>query len=96
MQGAAPDGKRRVSFGTVPDFAFAGEGVRVDAVRAGSPAARAGMQPGDIIIAVNDAPVDDMRSYAAALKRLDPGDEIRVRLRRDGQEQTLTTRVERR
>jgi hypothetical protein len=89
---AAP-GKRRVSLGTVPDFGFSGPGVRLDDVRAESPAARAGLQAGDVIIAVDDAAVGDMRDYAAALKRLHPGDEIRVRFLRAGAEQTVTTRV---
>jgi hypothetical protein len=88
-----PVAKRRVSFGTVPDFAFAGAGVRVEDVRAASPAARAGLRAGDVIIAVNGTPVDDLRGYAAALKRLDPGDEIRVRFRRGGQERDITARV---
>jgi len=91
-QAAAP-GKRRVSLGTVPDFAFGGPGVRLDDVRSGSPAAQAGLQAGDVIIAVNEAAVRDMRDYAAALKQLAPGDEIRVRFRRAGAEQTVTTRV---
>ena len=90
---AAVPGKRRVSLGTVPDFAFSGPGVRLEDVRAGSPAAQAGLQAGDVIIAVNQGAVDDMRDYAAALKRLQPGDEIRVRFRRAGAEQTVTTRV---
>jgi aminopeptidase N len=89
----AAAGKRRVSLGTVPDFGFDGPGVRLDDVRAGSPAAQAGLQGGDVIIAVDDGAVADMRDYAAALKRLRPGDEIRVRFRRAGEEQTVTARV---
>jgi aminopeptidase N len=90
---AAVPGKRRVSLGTVPDFGFSGPGVRLEDVRAGAPAAQAGLQAGDVIIAVNDGAVGDMRDYAAALRRLQPGDEIRVRFRRAGAEQTVTTRV---
>ena len=89
----ASPGKRRVSLGTVPDFGFSGPGVRLDDVRADSPAAQAGLQAGDVIIAVNDGAVGDMRDFATALKRLHPGDEIRVRFRRAGAEQTVTTRV---
>jgi len=85
--------KRRVSFGTVPDFAYKGDGVRVDDVRPASPAAQAGLRKGDVIIAVNDAPVRDMRQYSEALKQLKPGDEIRVRFLREGVEQVIKTRV---
>ena len=84
---------RRVSFGTVPDFTYSGSGVRLDDVRAGTPAQRAGLRSGDIIIAVNGTPVDGMRAYAEALRQLKPGDKIRVNFLRDGIEKTLDTRV---
>jgi hypothetical protein len=84
---------RRVSFGTVPDFTYSGKGVRLDDVRADTPAQRAGLRTGDIIIAVNEAPVDGMRTYSEALKQLEPGDEILVSFLRDGVEKTLSTHV---
>jgi aminopeptidase N len=88
--------KRRVSFGTLPDFAFEGQGVRLDGVGSGSPAARAGLQAGDVIVAVNGAPVTSLSNYAAALRALAPGDRIAVRYLRAGSEHTVTTRVEQR
>ena len=84
---------RRVSFGTVPDFTWSGDGVRLDDVRADTPAALAGLRKGDIISAVNDTPVHDMRGYGQALRLLNPGDKITVRFQRDGTEQTITTQV---
>ncbi|MGB5602119.1 MAG: M20/M25/M40 family metallo-hydrolase [Gammaproteobacteria bacterium] len=88
-----PTVTRRVSFGTVPDFTYSGEGVRLDDVRTGTPAERAGLRTGDIIIAVNAEPVKSMRAYSQTLKKLAPGDEIRVRYLRNGIEQTLKARV---
>jgi Zn-dependent M28 family amino/carboxypeptidase len=84
---------RRISFGTVPDFTYSGTGVRLDDVRSGTPAQRAGLRTGDIIIRVNDTPVDGMRSYSDALQQLEPGDDIRVNFLRDGVAETLHTRV---
>jgi len=84
---------RRVNFGTVPDFTYTGDGVRLDDVRAGTPAALAGLRTGDIIVAVNEGPVKGMRAYSDALKKLNPGDEIRLRFLRDGVGKTLSTRV---
>jgi len=84
---------RRVSFGTVPDFTYEGDGVRLDDVRAGTPAAHIGLRKGDIITTVNEAPVVSMRQYSEALKQLSPGDEIRVRYLREGTESIVTTRV---
>ena len=46
-------GPRRASLGTMPDFAFAGPGVRVQEVMPGSPAAAAGIQPGDVLVALD-------------------------------------------
>jgi len=84
---------RRVSFGTVPDFAYTGDGVRLDDVREDTPAGRAGLRRGDIITAVNAVPVNGLREYSDALKKLAPGDEIQVRYQRDGVEKSLKTRV---
>jgi len=84
---------RRISFGTVPDFTYSGSGVRLEDVRAATPAERAGLRKGDIIIVVNEIPVDDLRAYSAALKQLEPGDDIDVRFLRDGVEKTLHTQV---
>jgi hypothetical protein len=90
---ATRSASRRVSFGTVPDFTYSGAGVRLDDVRAGTPAERAGLRKGDIIMVVNETPVDDLRTYSEALKQLGPGDEIRVSFLRNGVEKTLNTQV---
>ncbi len=84
---------RRVSFGTVPDFSYSGNGVRIDDVRPGTPAEDAGLRKGDVVINVNGTVVSDMRTYSEALKTLDPGDEIRVYFLRDGIEKTVKSRV---
>jgi hypothetical protein len=38
-----------VSLGTQPDYGWSGKGVRLDDVRAGTPAAQAGLQPAEAI-----------------------------------------------
>ncbi len=58
----------------------AGEGVVVAAVTAGTPAARAGLRPGDRIVAVNGAPLRDVIDF-----HFHAGDEhLRFSLERDG------------
>jgi aminopeptidase N len=84
---------RRISFGTVPDFTYSGPGVRLDGVRTGTPAQQAGLRTGDIIVRVNETPVDGMRSYSEALQQLEPGDDIRVNFLRNGETKALHTRV---
>ena len=82
---AVRPGARRASLGTVPDFAHTGRGVRLDGVVDGSPAARAGLREGDVIVGIDARDVDGLQGYADALRALAPGDTITVRLLRDGQ-----------
>ena len=92
---AAPDAEapRRVSLGTQPDYGWSGKGVRLDGVRVGTPAAQAGLQRGDVIVELNGAPVGDLRDYAAALKRLQPGDAVDIHYLRDEAEHRTTAQV---
>ena len=48
-----PAGERRASLGTMPDFAHPGPGVRVEAVRPGSPAESAGIRAGDQVVEID-------------------------------------------
>ncbi len=57
----------------------------------GSPAEKAGMKKGDLLVEVAGTPVDDLAQYAAVLKEHAPGDEIPLVLVRD--EKRLTVRV---
>ena len=91
----APQG-RRVSFGTVPDFAFEGPGVKVQAVVPGSPAEKAGVKPGDVLLRLDGAEVADLRGYSEKLKGMAPGQVVRATFRRDAAEIDLpVTLVER-
>ena len=56
------------------------EGVIVRAVGAGTPAARAGLQPGDIIVAIDDEPVRSNGALFRILRMRRPGDTIRISL----------------
>ena len=78
-------GTRRVSFGTIPDFADQGEGVLVSGVLPGSPAEKAGMRKGDRVVAMNAEPIADLAAFSIVLKTHAPGDTVRVRFQRDGE-----------
>jgi hypothetical protein len=87
---------RRVSFGTMPDFAFAGPGVKVAAVTPGSPAEKAGVKEGDVVLRVAGQDVANLQAYSAILRGLSPGQTVKVVLGRGGKEETLdVTLVER-
>ena len=82
---ARPGGRsRRVSLGTMPDFAYRGPGVRVQAVLPGSPAEKAGIRAGDVITAVDGEPLAGLRGLSKVLKAHRPGDRIVLTVTRDG------------
>jgi S1-C subfamily serine protease len=75
--------ERRASLGTMPDFAFAGPGVKVAAITPGSAAAAAGIEAGDVLRALNGEPIADLRGLAGLLRQHAPGDEVAVTLNRN-------------
>jgi serine protease DegQ len=56
----------------------------------GGPAAQAGLRPGDVIVRVDDAAIDDVGDLFGELRRRDPGSQARVTYVRDGREQQAT------
>ena len=62
-------------------------GVYVSDVTSGSPAAKAGLQQGDIITRIGDTNLDETHSYINALFLLKPGDQVQVEWIRDGKKQ---------
>lgn len=56
------------------------------AIMAGSPAEKAGLQKGDIIIKVNDQTIDADHSLSSQTGRLQPGDSLNLTVLRDGRE----------
>jgi S1-C subfamily serine protease len=85
-------------FGVVPDFAEAERpGVRLGGVRPGSPADRAGVKAGDIIIRFAGLEVKTLDDLTFALRSKRAGDKVEVILMRDGKEvSTEATLAERR
>jgi hypothetical protein len=90
--GQAPGG-RRVTFGTVPDFAFEGPGLKLSGGTPGSGAEKAGLAAGDVIVKVSDRPIGSLRDFSDVLKTLTPGQSVPVVYTRDGKEQAVTVTV---
>ncbi len=93
---AASGDRRKVSLGAIPDFAFQGPGLRLDGVVPGSPAAKAGMKPGDILLRLGGDPVTGLSGFNEVLRKHQPGDRVKLEWTRDGApasaEAELTTR----
>lgn len=60
-------------------------GAMVVGVERRGPAERAGLEPGDAIVAVNDNVVEGAASLSREVARLAPGDTARLEIRRDGE-----------
>jgi putative serine protease PepD len=56
---------------------------------AGSPAAKAGLQPGDVITAVNGTPVASINQFVATIGNYAPGDTVTLTVNRGGSTKTL-------
>jgi hypothetical protein len=85
----------RVSVGTLPDYDYkAGDGLRITGVRDGSPADKAGLKDGDLIIRFGGRAVGTIYDYMAALEACKPGEAVEVVVKRAGKEVKLTVTPE--
>lgn len=64
-------------------------GILVTEVPADSPAARAGLQPGDVILKINNIEISDSQPYLNALIPHRPGQAVKITINRSGQELVL-------
>jgi hypothetical protein len=71
-------------FGSVPDFGEGVQGVKFADVSAGSPAAKAGLQAGDIMVEFDGKPIQNLYDFTYALRAKKPGDEVKVKVMREG------------
>lgn len=82
--------KFKVTLGIMPDVASTDiQGLKAEAVIEGRPAYNAGMQKGDIIVAMEGKPVGDIYEYMARLADFKPGQRISVEVLRDGKTKIL-------
>jgi hypothetical protein len=86
----------RVSLGTIPDYAEQVEGLKLSGVREGSPAEKAGLKAGDVIVRLGKIEVKNIYDYTFALGELKGGEEVEVEVLRDGRRVTVKVVPEKR
>jgi hypothetical protein len=82
--------------GTVPDFRPVEKGVLLSGVTPGSPADKAGLRGGDVIIRFDDEDIADLQGMTDALRNRQPGDSVRVTVLREGKEVVVSAVLGRR
>jgi S1-C subfamily serine protease len=68
-------------------------GVLVREVTRGTPAERAGLEPGDVIVSIERERLETVENLFAALRRLEPGQRITLEIVRDGDERDVDVRL---
>jgi hypothetical protein len=82
--------------GTIPDYLQTEGGVLLSGVRENGPAAQAGLKAGDTIIRFDDISVGNIYDYTFALRSRKPGQQVRITVKRGGQELELVATLGRR
>lgn len=83
-------------FGSIPDFGETENGVKFSDVKPNSPAAKAGLKAGDILIQFADKPIKNLYDFTDALRRSKVGEVVEVKVLRDGQPITASVKLEQR
>lgn len=100
-------GQRFESFGSPASAAFdqqaglgvslsgqADQGVLITRVHRDSPAERAGLEPGDEIVAIDERQVVSPEQVIERIRQARPGEVVIIHLQRDGQEESVRARLE--
>jgi hypothetical protein len=86
----------RVYVGGVPDYGYDGEGVRISETTEGSPAERAGLKKGDVLVEFDGMKIHNIYDYTDALGKHKPDDLVRIVVQRKGAGVTLPLTLGRR
>ena len=76
--------------GTVPDMTDNPGGVRLSGVRAGSPAEKAGLAEGDILVRIGDKAIPDLQAMTDVLRSHRAGDVVEIEYIRNGNHNTVS------
>ena len=75
--------------GSIPDYDEGTSGVKLSGVGPGTPAEKAGLKSGDTVVGFAGKPIATIYDYTQGLARAKPGDEVEIKVLRDGKEVSL-------
>jgi hypothetical protein len=81
-------------FGSIPDMTAEVKGVRFADIRPGSPAAKAGLQAGDVMVRFADKEVANLQDFSYLLRTHKPGDVVEVTVMRNDQPLTVDVKLD--
>lgn len=84
----------RAYLGTIPDYTTDIKGVKLSGVRGDSPAERAGLKSGDVIVEFAGQKITNIYDYTYALDAVKIGQPVAIVVERDGKRATLTVTPE--
>lgn len=79
-----------IRLGLIPDYAEDVEGVMISGASPGSPAEKAGLKAGDVVVALAGKRVANIQELTALYAGLKPGEPTSIIIKRDGKEMELT------
>ena len=88
--GVPVEGNRSTWLGTLPDFTEDIAGYKLAGVFDNSPAARGGLQKGDVLVLMAGREVTDLPTFTRALRANSPGDLVEITVLRDGHRLNFT------
>lgn len=83
-------GASTIYIGTIPDYTSSEGGMKLTGVKEGAPAAKAGLQGGDVIIKLAGKDINNIYDYVYVLDLLTPNKPVEVIVIRKGQQIKLT------
>lgn len=84
----------KVRLGIMPDYSADVLGIQLSGVDESGPAAKAGLQEGDVIVRWDGQKIADIRDWMGKLVEYEPGDVVNVGVKRDGEEMTFEVELE--
>lgn len=79
----------RPYFGSIPDFSSDANGYAIQGVSPGSPADKAGVKGGDVIVELGGNKIGSLDDFDLALRKFSAGEDVEVVVRRKGEEVKL-------